>query len=73
MKKNKTFIIAEAGVNHNGKISIAKKLINSAKKIGADAIKFQIYKTENVITRNAKLCDYQKNKKNSIRNHFLIY
>ena len=64
MKKNKTFIIAEAGVNHNGKISIAKKLINSAKKIGADAIKFQIYKTENVITRNAKLCDYQKNKKN---------
>ena len=64
MKKNKTFIIAEAGVNHNGKISIAKKLINSVKKIGADAIKFQIYKTENVITRNAKLCDYQKNKKN---------
>ena len=37
---NKTFIIAEAGVNHNGKLSIAKKLIKAAKKAGASAIKF---------------------------------
>ena len=39
----KTFIIAEAGVNHNGKINLAKKLIDQAAKIGANAIKFQSF------------------------------
>jgi N,N'-diacetyllegionaminate synthase len=65
-KKNKTFIIAEAGVNHNGKLSLGKKLIDIAKKIGADAVKFQIFKTENVITKKAPLCTYQK--KNNFKN-----
>ena len=60
MKKNKTFIIAELGINHNGNLNLAKKMINSAKKSGADAVKFQIFKTENVVTKNAKLCNYQK-------------
>ncbi len=41
------FIIAEAGVNHNGSISIAKRLIDIAAKAGADAVKFQTFKTEN--------------------------
>ena len=41
MVKNKTFIIAEIGINHNGDINLAKKLIFSAKKAGADAVKFQ--------------------------------
>ena len=41
MKKNSTTVIAEAGVNHNGRLSIAKKLVNEAKKAGADIIKFQ--------------------------------
>jgi len=58
-KQNKCFIIAEAGVNHNGDINIAKKLIVAAKDAGADAIKFQTYKTEHLVTRNAPKANYQ--------------
>ncbi len=47
------FIIAEAGINHNGSISIAKKLIDIAAKAGADAVKFQTFKTELNISKNA--------------------
>jgi len=54
------FIIAEAGINHNGSINIAKKLIDIAVKAGADAVKFQTFKTENLVTRNAKKAKYQK-------------
>ena len=68
----KTFIIAEAGINHNGKLTLAKRLVDAAKKSGADAIKFQIFKTENVITKKAKLCDYQK-KKIKILKRFFLY
>ena len=56
----KTIIIAEAGVNHNGKISLAKKLISAAAKAGANYIKFQTYKTENIIVQGSKLANYQK-------------
>ena len=55
----KVFIIAEVGINHNGSINLAKKLINVASKAGADAVKFQTFKTENVVV-NAK-ANYQKN------------
>jgi N,N'-diacetyllegionaminate synthase len=58
--KNKTFIIAEAGVNHNGSIEIAKKMIEVAKECGADAIKFQTFKAEKVISRYAPKAEYQK-------------
>ena len=51
MKKNKIIIIAEAGVNHNGKVSIAKRLIAAAKKNGADYIKFQMFRTSDHITK----------------------
>lgn len=61
--KNKILIIAEAGVNHNGSLSLAKKLINIAKKSGADFIKFQIFKSDNVVTNNAPLAKYQIQKK----------
>ena len=47
-KKSKTYIIAEAGVNHNGSFILAKKLIEQAKKCRVDAIKFQIFKAENI-------------------------
>lgn len=57
---NKIFIIAEAGVNHNGDIAIAKKLVDAAKTSGADAIKFQTFKAENIINKLAKKADYQK-------------
>ncbi|MDY0193550.1 MAG: N-acetylneuraminate synthase [Aliarcobacter butzleri] len=59
-KLNKTFIIAEAGVNHNGSLVLAKKLIDVAADAGADAVKFQTFKTENVISKNAQKADYQK-------------
>ncbi len=55
-----TFIIAEAGVNHNGSIEIAKKLINAAVDAGADAIKFQTFKAEKIISRYAPKAEYQK-------------
>jgi N,N'-diacetyllegionaminate synthase len=54
------FIIAEAGVNHNGSVDIAKKLIDAAKDAGSDAIKFQTFRTEDNITAGAEKADYQK-------------
>jgi N,N'-diacetyllegionaminate synthase len=60
MIENKTFIIAEAGVNHNGSIEIAKKMIEVAKECGADAIKFQTFKAEQVISKYAPKAEYQK-------------
>ncbi len=56
----KTTIIAEAGVNHNGSLKKAIKLIDIAAKSGADIIKFQSFTAENVVTRNAKKANYQK-------------
>ncbi|OIJ22375.1 N-acetylneuraminate synthase [Anaerobacillus alkalidiazotrophicus] len=57
---NKTYIIAEAGVNHNGSIELAKQLIDIAKDSGADAIKFQTFKAENLVSKNTPKADYQK-------------
>lgn len=54
------FIIAEAGVNHNGDITLARKMIDTAKKSGADAIKFQTYISEEVVTKKATKAPYQK-------------
>ena len=56
----KTFIIAEAGVNHNGSLKKALKLIDVAKLCGADAIKFQTFKAENLAINNASKAEYQK-------------
>ena len=57
-----TFIIAEAGVNHNGSIDIAKQLIDIASESGADAVKFKTFKAENLVGINAKKAQYQENK-----------
>jgi len=54
------FIIAEAGVNHNGSITLAKKLIDVASKAGADAVKFQTFKAEKLVAKNAQKASYQK-------------
>ena len=64
MKANsyKTFIIAEAGVNHNGSLKTALKLIDVAASAGADAIKFQTFKAENIVTEYAPKAEYQKYK-----------
>lgn len=56
----KTIIIAEAGVNHNGSVDIAYQLIDKAKEAGADIVKFQTSKPENVISKFAQKADYQK-------------
>jgi|TARA_B100002052_G_scaffold199369_1_gene181931 N,N'-diacetyllegionaminate synthase len=53
-------IIAEIGVNHNGKISLAKKLIKHAKNAGADFVKFQCYSSNDLVTDKAKKAKYQK-------------
>jgi N,N'-diacetyllegionaminate synthase len=57
---NKVFIIAEAGVNHNGSIDLAKKLIDVASESGADAVKFQTFKAQNLVSKSAQKADYQK-------------
>ena len=54
------FIIAEAGVNHNGSIELAKQLIDVASNSGADAVKFQTFKAENLVSKNAQKAEYQK-------------
>jgi len=56
----KVFIIAEAGVNHNGNIDTAKKMIDAAAAAGADAVKFQTFKAEKLVCKNAPKADYQK-------------
>ncbi len=73
LKKNKTIIIAEAGVNHNGSISLAKKLIDVASKAGADYVKFQTFNVDDLILKNTKTADYQKrNLKNNTSQYSML-
>jgi N,N'-diacetyllegionaminate synthase len=66
MESNHVFVIAEAGVNHNGDIEIAKKMIAIAKSCGVDAIKFQTFKSEKLVSKFANKADYQiSNTKNN--------
>jgi len=58
-KTGKCFIIAEAGVNHNGDIRMARDLVSAAKKAGADAIKFQSFHAEKIVTPHTKKASYQ--------------
>lgn len=56
----KVFIIAEAGVNHNGDLELAKKLIDAARDANVDAIKFQTFKANKLVSKKADKADYQK-------------
>lgn len=60
MIANQTYIIAEAGVNHNGDISLAKKLIEAAAEAGADAVKFQTFKADLLVSPQAAKAEYQQ-------------
>jgi len=54
-----TFIIAEAGVNHNGDVELAKKMVDVAKEAGADVVKFQTFSAEKLVTKDASMASYQ--------------
>jgi N,N'-diacetyllegionaminate synthase len=59
-EKHPCFLIAEAGVNHNGKLGMAKKLVDAAVSAGVDAVKFQTFKAEGVVTDDVDIASYAK-------------
>ena len=72
MNKNKTLIIAEAGVNHNGNIDLALKLVDIAAKSKADYIKFQTFSTEDLVQKKVGLAEYQKKNLNKISSQYKL-
>ena len=70
ISKKQVYVIAEAGVNHNGKLQLAKKLVKTAKKVGANAVKFQLYNTEELATQSSKLANYQKKNVKNTKSQF---
>jgi N,N'-diacetyllegionaminate synthase len=64
------FIIAEAGVNHNGSVTLAKQLIDVASDSAADAVKFQTFKAENLVSKNTQKAEYQKQTSSSSESQF---
>ena len=70
MMKKKIKIIAEAGCNHNGKLSLALQLINTAKKAGADAVKFQLFNPDELVTKNAPKANYSKKFTRKFKNQY---
>lgn len=56
----KTLIIAEAGVNHNGSIEIAKQLVDVAAEAGVDYVKFQTFSADRLVSKDALMAEYQK-------------
>lgn len=66
----KIFIIAEAGVNHNGQLDLALQLVDKAVEAGADCVKFQTFITENEISKNAQKAEYQKDTTGEEENEF---
>ena len=56
---NKIYIVAEIGCNHNGNFKLAKKMVDEAKKAGVDAVKFQTFKADQLISKIAPKAEYQ--------------
>ncbi|WP_300704982.1 N-acetylneuraminate synthase [Bacteroides sp.] len=61
----RTLIIAEAGVNHNGSLELAKHLINAAAEAGVDYVKFQTFRADNLVSKTAEMADYQRRNTNN--------
>ena len=57
---NRVFIVAEIGCNHNGNFELAKKMVKIAKECGVDAVKFQTFKADKLISKYAPKAEYQK-------------
>jgi len=70
MIDDRVYIIAEAGVNHNGDEGMAFELVDVAVSAGADAIKFQTFKTENIVTQYAEKAEYQKGISDNVESQF---
>lgn len=67
---NRTLIIAEAGVNHNGDLKIAKQLIDVAAQAGADYVKFQTFSADRIVTRSAVKAEYQRKSNNNFETQY---
>lgn len=70
--RNHIYIIAEAGVNHNGNPEMAFQLVNAAVEAGADAVKFQTFVADNMVTKDALKADYQRNTTDSYESQFAM-
>lgn len=68
----RVFIIAEAGVNHNGDLLLAQKLVEEAARAGADAVKFQSFKASELVTPTAEKADYQKETSGTTESQFTM-
>ena len=69
-KNSTVFVVAEIGVNHCGKLSLAKKMIDQAKRCGADAVKFQTFITQNLATQSTKKVKYQLKNSSKKETHY---
>jgi N,N'-diacetyllegionaminate synthase len=70
MDEKQVYIIAEAGVNHNGSMELASKLIEVAASAGANAVKFQTFKTAQLVTRAAPKAEYQTRETDAAESQF---